>query len=335
LAFFTIFALNILSMKRVICILTLILFINACSDGDAYEENLDFDDASVESCDEYDILYKLNDSEALIFQIPFDDFEEDVTDTDDPTTIDIDNSTYRVVYRYYDGDVDSDNVCSLITDSSPSVIEEWEATSGTIEITTTTVKSTDSDTNATTITGYNHNIVFKNITFTKPDGTTQVYESFEFGDYVATATTHSLDFDEELEQCSSSGQIYEYNTSESLTLDDIDSSLIVNEVTESGSPRTALIGTSSNILTYQLFDDSVLTSSYFCNTTTPSTPSVSEEWDAASGVDGVSGIIQVTTTLSGSTYTHTIVLLAVTLEKGNSSFYLGDSYTYGVLTTTD
>jgi hypothetical protein len=45
-----------------------------------------------------------------------------------------------------------------------------------------TLNETDNSTRS----GYNHNIVFKNITFAK--ATEQVYETFPFGDYVTSAT---------------------------------------------------------------------------------------------------------------------------------------------------
>lgn len=319
-------------MKKVISLLVLILLINACDDGNLVQEDISFDDVSVQSCSTNDILYKINDKEALILQIPFTDFTNVATATGSPTTIDIDNSTYRVIYRFYNGTVATDNICSIIPSATPSVSDQWVATSGKIQITTTAVKSTNSTTNSTTITGYNHSIVFKNITFEKTNGT-QVYETFSFGDYVTSATSLAFGFDEVLEQCSTSKQVYDYSSSESFTLDNLDSSLIVNTETPANTPRTALIGSTNNILSYRLFSG-IIASSYFCDTTTPSTPTISEEWNAVSGVSGVSGIIEVSTIKNGtSAYKHTIVLKNVTLKKGTSDFKLGDSYTYGELTT--
>jgi predicted small integral membrane protein len=78
-------------------------------------------------------------------------------------------------------------------------------------------------------------------------------------------------------------------------------------VTPLNSPRTGILGTSTNILKYRLFAG-LLTSDYFCNATTPSTP-ISQEWSAVSGVVGVSGIVEVTTTTNGpGSFKHTIVL---------------------------
>jgi hypothetical protein len=80
----------------------------------------------------------------------------------------------------------------------------------------------------------------------------------------------------------------------------------------------------------------LLTDDYFCNTTTPSTPVINQEWNAVAGVTGISGIVEVTTTTNGpGSFKHTIVLKKVTLKKGNSDFLLGDNYIYGDLLTTN
>ncbi|TDD97031.1 hypothetical protein [Flavobacterium cellulosilyticum] len=321
-------------MKRVVSLLALVLLLNACDDGNLIQEDISFDNISAQSCTTNDILYKINDQEALLLQIPFSSFTNVVSTAGSPTSIDIDNSTYRAIYRFYNGKVASDNICSIIPSTTPIVNDQWTATSGKIQINTTAVKSTNTTNNSTKITGYNHNIVFKNITFTKTNGT-QVYETFSFGDYVTSATSLPFGFDKILDQCSNTKQVYDYNSSETFTLDNLDAALIVNTETPLNTPRIALIGSTNNKVTYRLYSG-IITPSYFCNTTTPFTPTISEEWNAVSGVAGVSGIIEVTTIKNGtSAYKHTIVLKNVTLKKGNSDFKLGDSYTYGELTTTN
>jgi hypothetical protein len=104
-----------------------------------------------------------------------------------------------------------------------------------------------------------------------------------------------------------SNQIYNYTTSEALMLN-IDPSLIVNEVTLN-TPRTGVIGTSTNIFTYRLFSG-LLTASYFCNTT-PTTPTLSQEWNGVAGVRNY--IIEVTTTTNGPNYAN----IPLSLKKSN------------------
>jgi hypothetical protein len=224
--------------------------------------------------------------------------------------------------------------CETIPPSSPIVNDEWIATAGKIQITTTAIKSTNAATGQTSITGYNHNIVFKNITFAKKNGT-QVYETFAFGDYSRSITPIALGFDGTLEQCSTSKQIYNFNSSESITLDNVSTDLIKNQITPLNSPRTAIIGITSNKLVYRSFINGIVTPNYFCNTTTPTVPTINQEWIAEAGVANVKGIIEVTTTNVLNTYTHRIVLKKVNLNKGNNSFTLGDSYILGDLITTN
>jgi PBP1b-binding outer membrane lipoprotein LpoB len=315
-------------MKRVICLLIFTLIFNSCDDGNLIQEDITFEDTTTQSCGSNNVIYKINGNEALLLEIPKTSF------VNEPNTIEINiNSTNRVVYRFYNGPVAAENICETIPPATPIVNSQWTATAGTIQITTTTIKSTNTTDNSTKITGYNHNIVFKNITFAKENGT-QVYETFPFGDYTTTATALAFNFDQTVEKCANSNDVYNYTTSEALILT-IDPTLLLNEVTAANAPRKGLIGSTKNILTYRLFSD-LLTGSYFCNATTPATPAVQQEWTGVDGITDVSGIVEVTTTTSGpNTYKHTITLKKVTFKRGNSNFLLGDNYIYGDLFTSN
>lgn len=325
----SIFVVNSIKMKRFLGVLACIFALNSCDDGDLTLETIDFEDATTQSCSANNIIYKLKEKEALLLEIPEIAFVNEPNDPDAPTLIDIDNSIYRVVYRFYNGAVAADNICNTIPPATPYVTDQWIASSGKIQIITTTVKTTNATDKSTRITGYNHNIVFKNITFDKGNGT-QVYETFPFGDYVTPPTNNiAFGFNKVVEQCPVSKQIYNYVGGEALTIDKIDASLIVNTETPLNTPRTAVIGSVNNKVAYRLYSDGVLTPGYFCNTTVPALPLISEEWNAVNG-----GIIEVTTVKNGTTaYKHTIVLKNVVLKKGNSDFKLGDSYPYGDLIT--
>ena len=320
-------------MKRVVCLLVFVLLLNGCDDGNLTVENIDFSTATTESCGANNIIFKLKDKEALLLEIPKSNFVNEPTVQGNPKLINIDNATIRVVYRFYNGKVVADNVCNTIPPALPIVSDQWTATSGTIQIITTANKTVNTTENSNRINGYTHNIVFKNITFAKNNGT-QVYETFSFGDYITSTTNLPFGFDKVVEQCPTSKQIYNYTPSEALTIDAINPALIVNTVTPIGVPRTGLISATNNKVTYRLYANGVLSPEYFCITTVPALPSISEEWKAVNGVVGVSGIIEVTTTTNGSSgFKHTIVLKNVTLKKGNSDFRLGDNYLYGDLLT--
>ncbi|MFV8270144.1 hypothetical protein ACNQGP_09450 [Flavobacterium sp. GT2N3] len=314
-------------MKRVISLLVFAVLLNSCDDGDLIQEDISFEDVVPEACDKNGIIYKLKDNEALILEVLGFTFPTETVSKE----LDISTSN-RVLYRFYNGAVTSTTICESIPPATPIVVDQWTTSGGKIVINTTAIKTTNTTDNSTKITGYNHNITFKNITFVKSNGT-QVYETFPFGDYVINATPLPLAFNKTLEQCSSSKQLYDYNSSEALILD-IDPALIVNQATPLNTPRTGLISDTKNKLTYRLFSG-LLTGAYFCNTAFPATPAVSEEWIAVAGVANESGIVEVTTTSLGTGFKHTVVLKKAKMKKGSSDFILGDNYIYGELLTTN
>ncbi|WNM18382.1 hypothetical protein [Flavobacterium capsici] len=318
-------------MKRILSIVTLIFLINACDDGDLQVENIDFADVTAQKCNSKDVIYKIKDSEILFIEIPLEtNFLNDETPVDTPRTVQI-SSTVKVTYRQYNGNVTQDNICPTVPSATPNVLEEWTATSGTIQITSTAIKTTNTTTGATKITGYKHYIVFKDITFQKPTGI-QTYETYIFGNYNTTVTNLPLNFDEESGQKSTcSESVYNFGTSEVLTFNPSNfSTLFANEVTT--TPRTVLID-ASNTISYRLFSGTI-NNEYFCTTPTPTTPTLNQQWNAVDGVAGTSGIVEVTTTTFGTSFQHTIHLKNVSLKKGNSTFNLGNDFIFGKIITT-
>jgi len=318
-------------MKRFIGIACLLVFINACDDGDLKVETIDFADVTATKCTSKDVIYKVKDTEILYLEIPSTSFGLDETPDGTPISIPI-SSSIRTVYRLYNGTASEDNICPPVPNATPNVIEEWITTSGTIQISTTAIKAPGTATNSTKITGYNHYIVLKNVTFQKPSGD-QLYETFVFGNYTTTVSPLPFGFDEEaITKSSCDERIFSFSGGESLVLDvDNFTMLFANEATT--TPRIATISNSKK-LTYKLFNGTI-NDAYFCTNPTPSTPTLAQEWNAVNGIDGVDGTIEVTTTSNGpNTFRHTIHLKKVTMKKGNSDFYLGDDFLYGSFDTT-
>ncbi|KUJ60549.1 hypothetical protein AR687_17410 [Flavobacteriaceae bacterium CRH] len=325
-------------MRKYASLLLFALLLNGCDDGDITVDQIDFETLTASSCTAENLLvYKLKSQESLILQLPEDTFTEDATAVDDPDIFNIDsngNGSYRLVYRGYDGTIAGTDICNLIPPVTPRVIDEWYAKSGRIEITTSPTVTSNTTTNSTTITGYNHNIVIKNVTYAV-NGVDVTVPEIKFGDF-ATTIENSLDLAfvaENADRCTS-GQIYNFITSgAALTIDDVDASLIQNSATPLNAPRTAVISSTTNKLLYRVYN-STLSKDYFCKTTTPTTPTLRETWAGVDGVANVSGYIEVTTTTGGSNvFNHTVVLKNVTLAKGNSKFKLGDSFTLGTFST--
>ena len=161
------------------------LVFTSCDDGDITTKGVDFDPtAPVKSCTENDgLYYKINGPEALILQTPPSSFLNEVTAENQPRVILIDANT-KVVLRSFNATVSDSYFCSVIPPSTPGVIEEWNALagvpgqSGYMEIRTTAI--VNSETQA--ITGYNHNILFKNITFSNSKSSF-VYDNYVYGNY--------------------------------------------------------------------------------------------------------------------------------------------------------
>ncbi|MDN3676823.1 hypothetical protein QWY90_05795 [Flavobacterium paronense] len=315
-------------MKRILCILTLLLIITACDDGNLTVDVIDFTDVAAQKCSDKDVIYKIKDAEMLFIEIPSTTFTSDVTLAGTPIEVPI-NSTNKVTYRKYASTVTANNICGSAPDVTPNLVEQWNATSGTIQITSTAVKSTNTTDNSTRITGYTYNIVFKNISFQKPTAL-QTYTTFPFGNYATTVSQLAFGFNHEVDKSACNNKIYDFSGGEVFTLDVEDyTTLFASEVTT--TPRTALIST-TNKLSYRLYSGTI-TDAYFCATTIPSSPTLTQQWNAIDGIEATSGIIEVTTTTLGSQHLHTIRLKKVTLKKGNSDFSLGDDYLFGTLIT--
>lgn len=325
-------------MKKYAALLLFALFLNGCDDGDLTVDEIDFADVQESSaCDPLTntLIYKLKSQEALLLQLPSGAI---VNDQGTYTyTIDANGKgSYRVVYRAYDGTVAKDNICGAIPPTTPKVTEEWNGVEGLIEIVTTQteVPNTNND-GGSRITGYEHSIIFRNITFAKPAGN-QTEAEFVFGTYNTPVTPADLTF-----KTNPNGSAYEcdnktynYNNSFYLSIEDIDPALIVNVITASNQPRTSLITATQNKVFYKtaLTETGSITPAFICAKVQPSSPAIDETWTGQLGVANASGIIEVTTTRTGQVYEHTIVLKNVILQKGKSSFKLGSSFVLGKVT---
>jgi hypothetical protein len=317
-------------MKKYACLLLFAIILNGCDDGDLTAEIVDFTEITPVSCDDTNVLlYKLKDQESLLLQVPKFTFapEEGVPEV---TTIEYDIVTdgdFKLVYKAYDGVISKSNVCDAIRPSFPNVSNEWFATGGKVKIVSTAKMENDETNQSSKIVGFNYAIYMENITYSKPQGE-QVGPDFFFGNFVDTKyTSPATKFVNLVGQCTTSKQLYNYTSTSSITIDDIDPELIKNEETIN-TPRRSEITATQNKIVLNTYKNGVIDTDYFCNTTTPTTPEIDQTWNAQLG-----GIIEVTTTSAGTTFTHTITLRNVVLENGTLNFKLGNNYSFGVLTT--
>lgn len=323
-------------MKKILFSITLLLILSGCDDGDVTIQNINFEDIQPEKCQETNLLYKINNTDALLFNVEDETtfnskFLNDITLENAPRTIDISSTNNKVIYRSFNGTVASTKFCGTITDANPAVTEEWNAISGVAEIITNAIKSINTTNGVEKITAYNHLITFKNIVFQKPNGE-QTYETLTYGNFQTTPINLPFAFvEDDLAKSTCTAEdtrLFNIQGAEVLQLN-LDtttySSIIQSSVTT--TPRTAILN-STNTLFYKLYDAAV-ENSFFCPTTPPNTPISVQEWIAQNGVTNTSGLIEVTTTTSGVQFKHTVHLKNVTFSKGNSTFKLGADYILG------
>lgn len=326
-------------MKRFLGVLLLIFTLNACDDGDFEIESFDFSNVSSNRCNSGEtgfFIYKINSLEVLLMQIPENSFENQITEPGIPRTLAI-NATNKVVYRIYDGAVTTGTICASIPPGSPTVVDEWTALAGTIEIVTTVNKTVNAANNSTTVTGYTHNIVLKNVNFQKGNGSQQLYTSLTYGNYV-TSAVQPADFQGfTIKNCGGSFDfIYKISGSQSISLAIADA-IFQNVVTTDDNPRTTLMN-DTNQLVISIYDNTV-NDAFVCSSEPLAFPILQQKWVSVNGEENVSGIIEVRTAeqyqiptdnqspLVG--YRHKVTLKNVTMTRNNVDFKLGDVYEYG------
>ena len=290
-------------MKYFWTLLIGVLMLTACDDGDVIENNFNFGSQSIQKCSDSNLLYKINEKEALILNTPSTNFQNNEL----PLSIPI-SSTTSIVYRKFSANTSTSNICS--TPTLP-VIEEWSVIGGTVEITSNKVFDTDN----ITVIAYNHKIVFKNITFIAGDKQI-VYDSYEYGNYRTDVINLHFDYTAATTQdCGGGGFIFKNNATNALLLD-VDPTLFDQTITVPGTPKERLIDATTNKVVYRVYDGG-LNNNYFCAAITPATPNLLQEWVAEPGVAGTSGIIRVDTEAGPTpgTYKHTIKLYKTTFKR--------------------
>lgn len=114
----------------------------ACNDGGLEVENIDFNGINISYCGtlnlEEELLFKINDREALILELPnaFFTLEEKNREYTIP-------SAAQLIYRVFDDKVTSTYFCSLIPEINPKVVNSYDAVGGKLLVTSTLNSETD------------------------------------------------------------------------------------------------------------------------------------------------------------------------------------------------
>lgn len=310
-------------MKRLLGFIVMLL-VFGCDDGDITFKTFNFSNSQLQSCND-NFIYAIQGTEVLILYIDKSNFSRQVTSNDEPKIVQINSST-RVVYRNYDGNINSNTICTSLPPSSPSVIEESNAApGGTIQIITTENKKDN------VVIGYNHQIRLVNTSFINGKNTLKLTNTV-IGTYT-TPLGYLFDFDKEgliVESCDSS-KIFKKNLNEALIIA-VNPELFKDEETPEGNPRIQELDAENQVV-FNVYSGNIIKNN-ICATIPPLTPTITEQWKAATQN---SGSIEVTTIWDNTAniYRHEIRLIDVIFtNNGNNTetFTTGENYLFGTYT---
>jgi len=325
-------------MKRIVIYFLLISMICGCDDGDLSTTTFNFTSQNLNKCPEGSFLYNANQNEVLLLDIPLNNFLNaetiDKNGNIKPRLYTL-NPSDKLIYRLYNGAVNSSLLCSDFPTSEPNITDQWTALPGaTIEI--TTITNTDLENGGILgISGYTHHIVLKNVIFQKGNNQ-MIYQEYVFGNYT-TPNLIKFNFSDIVQTCTTNDLLYKTNLNEALVMNINNQNLFINQETF-GTPRTAVINSNANPIIYKIFDSNI-TGAYFCSVIPLPTPNLVEEWYAENGVENESGIIEVNTEkvndqVTGDLigYIHHITLKNVTFRNNNTAFYFSQYHvgTYAI-----
>lgn len=308
-------------MKKILGLIAALILVLGCDDGDMTFKTFDFTSATAASCADSNILFKIKDTEVLILELSPSALVnvstlDPVTGKDIERLVTITGTGNSITYRNYTGKVSNETLCNEIPPATPSVIDEWKG-QGQLSIITRETKLPNGK-----LTGFQHQITLKNVTFTKGGETITINDNL-FGtvdsklnivfNFVPQGADKPV-----VKQCSgTNGLIYTNQLNEALIL-----SLPAGTFpTEPTIKPIDLKGISNPYLViFKVFESNV-TNDYICNTII--TPVVKQHWQASSGQ-------LIITTTAGSipgTLVHEIRLKDVifsNVKNQNETFKLSD-----------
>lgn len=124
-------------MKNIIICLSLLVF-HSCDDGDLQIETINFDDSDIQFCDiapttGTTLFFKTVDKEALILTLKSGTLKNEASEGEIAYPISADT---KITYRIFSDKVTKNYFCDIVPPKTPTVMEEIEAQSGSVLITT-------------------------------------------------------------------------------------------------------------------------------------------------------------------------------------------------------
>ena len=150
-------------MKKILLILLMAIFW-CCNDGDLQIESISFDDIAIQTCEATvttgtTVFFKISGEESLILDLQ-DGLLKNEASTD--TLVSTIPGQSALLYRIFNGPVSKNYFCDAIPPVEPTVLEDIEAVSG--EVLVSTVR------NASDSTLFEHTIRLSNVTLINEQG---------------------------------------------------------------------------------------------------------------------------------------------------------------------
>jgi hypothetical protein len=159
-------------MKKLLTLFIAFILVS-CNDGDFNVPDFEFEDV-VNGCWDDQVLYitSASDTEAMVITLINGELGTEVG-TESYSV----SSTREVAYRIFNEGIDNNYFCQAIPPTTPIVVKELNAESGTINITTSEILDANN-----LVTGYNYVITMSDLLFVETNGNQIFFESFEFGE---------------------------------------------------------------------------------------------------------------------------------------------------------
>ncbi len=199
-------------MKKITLFALTMMLATSCDDGDLVFESLNFEEVSMQKCEDKELYYKVNDKELLVVNLTSTTGEPLINDNlqiGDELEV-LTSTTNQIIYRLYDSSLSNQNVlCADVPPANPQVVDEYVSeNNGSIMIyKQLQVNESESQNNQFTV-AYNFSILFKNIVLTS--GEQQIkYPDYTFGTYQAESYTLNFNqFDQDEINSCNNNQFY-------------------------------------------------------------------------------------------------------------------------------
>lgn len=314
-------------MKKIFYCFLITLF--SCNDGELSIETFNFGNAVPTTCNPDQpgfFIYKTNGNEVITLKINENAF---LNAKKEAQTYSI-PSEVQIVYRIYSNPISSDFLCTSPPPTSPVVTEEWKALSGFVTISSTTIGTENTTENSSRFTGLNHEINIRDLNFRKPDGSQQLFRTYNFGAYKNsfTAFPETFGLDETFGFCIDGNQVAKLSKTtgkQSLVLEA--PSLFTTTTTATPITTETAINNNNIKLNYYLFKENASAAGICAN----STPTLLQNWVA--DLNGIIRVLKEPVLNSNNEiikYKFTVTLINVNFTRNGFTFKAGATYNFGV-----